>query len=105
MSQEKDPADCKPTGKRYASVDELVADVCSAEFAMEYAKNKSKISIPPLAEMFPFDYQGGGYFRRRGVAKHHPAEILHGQHAVERLYQEFTKLLNANSNPNPAAGV
>jgi len=31
--------------------------------------------LPPLADLFPFEYTGGGYFRRRGVPKGESADI------------------------------
>jgi hypothetical protein len=34
-------------------------------------------------DIFPFVYVGGGYFRRKGVPKDTPAEILHGQEAID----------------------
>ena len=39
-----------------------------------------------LDELFPFEYSGGGYFRRKGVPKGDVADILHGMQAVEYLY-------------------
>ena len=44
-----------------------------------------------LKELFPFDYVGGGYFRRRGVPKGINAEMLHGKEAVEYLYRAMTE--------------
>ena len=35
-----------------------------------------------MKDIFPFDYQGGGYFRRKGVPVGSPAPILHGNEAV-----------------------
>lgn len=45
----------------------------------------------PLRELFPFEYMGGGYFRKRGVPKGVNAEILHGKEAIEYLYKALTK--------------
>jgi hypothetical protein len=33
---------------------------------------------------FPYEYSGGGYFRRTGVSKGVTAPILHGMQAIER---------------------
>ena len=46
-----------------------------------------QVSIPPLADIFPFEYQGGGYFRRKGVPVGISAEMLHGKEAVEYVYE------------------
>jgi hypothetical protein len=32
---------------------------------------------------FPFEYVGGGYFRRKNVRKGESAEMLHGQEAID----------------------
>lgn len=45
----------------------------------------------PLSEVFPFEYQGGGYFRRKGVPKGEVADTLHGQQAIEYIYNEMIK--------------
>jgi hypothetical protein len=57
----------------------------------------------PLDEVFPFEYQGGGYFRRKGVLKGVAAEILHGHQAIEWLYAEMTKdpAMEANAELTP----
>ena len=54
--------------------------------------------IPKLEELFPFEYFSCGYFscgyfRRKGVPKGTPADILHGQQAIEWLYAEIIKAL------------
>lgn len=51
-----------------------------------------------LDDVFPFEYKGGGYFRRKGIPKGVTAEILHGQQAIEYLYSELTK--HGVSEPN-----
>jgi len=33
-----------------------------------------KNQLPTLSKLFPFEYQGGGYFRRKGVKKGEKAE-------------------------------
>jgi hypothetical protein len=47
--------------------------------------------MPPLNVLFPFDYQGGGYFRRKGVPKGISADILHAEQAVQFLYDEIKR--------------
>ena len=54
--------------------------------------------VRPLDDVFPFEYQGGGYFRRKGIPKGVTAEILHGQQAIEYLYNELTK--DSATEPN-----
>jgi len=41
-----------------------------------------------LDELFPFEYQGGGYFRMKGVKKGESAPILHGMEAIEYLFDK-----------------
>jgi len=43
-------------------------------------------------DIFPFEYQGGGYFRRKGVKQGDKAEILHGQEAIEYLLKKLKGL-------------
>lgn len=50
-----------------------------------------------LDELFPFEYSGGGYFRRKGVPVNQTAEILHGHQAVEFLYDAIKKSLEEPS--------
>lgn len=42
-------------------------------------------------DLFPFYYVGGGYFRRKGIAKGIPAETLHGMEAIKYLLDKFPK--------------
>jgi len=56
-------------------------------------KNSNASEMPSLKDLFPFEYKGGGYFRKKGVAKGVTAEILHGDEAVKRLYNEMVKRL------------
>lgn len=49
--------------------------------------------LPPLKTLFPFEYMGGGYYRKRGVPKGISAEMLHGDEVVKRLYAEIQKHL------------
>lgn len=44
-----------------------------------------------LEELFPYEYQGGGYFRERGIAVGKSAKILHGQEAIKYLYEAIEK--------------
>lgn len=46
-------------------------------------------------EVFPFEYQGGGYFRRRGVPRGETAEVLHGEHVARFVYDALTAELAA----------
>lgn len=54
--------------------------------------------ISPLTDLFPFEYQGGGYFRRKGVPKGKSADILHGELAIEFLYEQISKCLDQTEN-------
>jgi hypothetical protein len=40
-----------------------------------------------IEELFPYEYAGGGYFRKKGVPVGQKAEILHGQQAIEFLHE------------------
>lgn len=53
-------------------------------------------TLPPLDEVFPFVYAGGGYFRQKGVKKGQPAPILHGREAVEFLYNQLLIRMDPN---------
>ena len=48
-----------------------------------------KDEFPKLKDIFPFEYQGGGYFRDKDVAIGISAEILHGQQAIEYVYAKL----------------
>lgn len=50
------------------------------------------MDIPKLNEIFPFEYSGGGYFRKKGVKEGVSAEILHGMEAVKYLYEQIKNL-------------
>lgn len=53
-----------------------------------------------LQDVFPYEYTGGGYFRKKGFAKGNPATgekgekapILHGMDAIKFLFEEIKKL-------------
>jgi hypothetical protein len=44
-----------------------------------------------LVDVFPFEYQGGGYFRRKGVPVGQKAEILHGEQAIRYLFNAMSE--------------
>jgi len=44
-----------------------------------------------MKDIFPFDYQGGGYFRRKGVPVGSPPPILHGNEASSKEYRDSWK--------------
>lgn len=45
--------------------------------------------FPKLEDIFPFEYKSGGYFRLKGVPKKKKAPILHGEEAIEFVYQKL----------------
>lgn len=50
--------------------------------------------LPKLETLFPFSYEGGGYYRRRGVPKGTHADIVHGDVAIKMLYHAINEHLN-----------
>jgi len=52
-------------------------------------RGEKEVILKPLEELFPFDYEGGGYFRQKGVAKYVKAEVLHGMEAIKYLYERI----------------
>lgn len=46
-------------------------------------------NFPKLEDIFPFEYKSGGYFRLKGVPKKKKAPILHGEEAIEFVYQKL----------------
>lgn len=52
---------------------------------------------PELGNIFPFEYAGGGYFRRRGAPTGQPAEILHGMQAIQFVYDAMTSTQQSNN--------
>ena len=53
-----------------------------------------------MDEIFPFEYVGGGYFRRKKVQKGVAAEMLHGQEVPQYIEKELIKrkmILNTNN--------
>lgn len=51
------------------------------------------MQLPNLKEIFPFEYKGGGYYRRKNIPKNVKADILHGNEAIEYLYKQIEKKL------------
>lgn len=49
--------------------------------------------FPSLEDIFPFEYKSCGFFRLKGVPKKVKAPILHGEEAIEFLYQKFKESL------------
>lgn len=43
-----------------------------------------------LNELFPYQYVGGGYFRRKKVPKGKSAKVLHGEQAIQYLYDKLS---------------
>lgn len=60
--------------------------------------NNENKTLPSLDVLFPFDYEGGGYFRQKGVAKYVKAEVLHGMEAVEYLYERIKEYESTGNN-------
>lgn len=56
--------------------------------------------LPLLSDIFPFDYKGGGYFRERGVKIGESAQTLHGEKAIEYLYEKMMNILHSNGEKN-----
>ena len=56
-----------------------------------------KNEFPKLEDVFPFEYKSGGFFRLRGVPKKVKAPILHGEEAIEFLYQKFKESILTSS--------
>jgi len=54
-------------------------------------------------EIFPFRYQGGGYFRRIGVPIGKQAEVLHGQEAIKYLLKKFKEIQENEKQENRKA--
>jgi len=46
-------------------------------------------------KIFPFEYVGGGYFRKKGVQKGVSAEMLHGKEVPEYIYGQFVECLKS----------
>jgi len=51
-----------------------------------------------LKEVFPFQYVGGGYFRKSGTPKGEVAEILHGAEATAYLLRQVNKIIEKEQN-------
>lgn len=61
--------------------------------------SQSTEEILSLNEIFPFEYVGGGYYRRKGIPKGQVAEILHGMQAIEYLFNQIKQRNKSNDNP------
>jgi hypothetical protein len=57
------------------------------ELSIEYGKES--FMSRNIDELFPFEYKGGGYFRRKGVPEGQSAEILHGEEAIKFLIKQI----------------
>lgn len=54
-------------------------------------------------EIFPFRYQGCGYFRRIGVPVGKQAETLHGEEAIKYLLKKFKEIQENEKQENRKA--
>jgi hypothetical protein len=63
---------------------EAVAPLVAAPMAID--------EIPSFYELFPYEYQGGGYFRKKGVPVKVSAPTLHGEQAVQYVYDKIKAL-------------
>ena len=45
-----------------------------------------------IKEVFPYQYVGGGYFRKKGVPEGQKTECLHGMEAVEYVLKRIEEL-------------
>jgi hypothetical protein len=52
-----------------------------------------KNEFPKLKDVFSFEYKSCGFFRLKGVPKKVKAPILHGEEAIEFLYQKLKESL------------
>ena len=43
-----------------------------------------------MKDIFPYEYQGGGYFRKKGISKYVAAPILHGDEAIKFVINALT---------------
>jgi hypothetical protein len=44
-----------------------------------------------LEDIFPYEYVGGGYFRKKDVPIGKKADMLHGIEAIKFLFEEMRK--------------
>ena len=42
-------------------------------------------------KIFPYEYMGAGYFRKKGYDKNTKAPILHAPEAVKFIFEQLTK--------------
>ena len=45
-----------------------------------------------LEEVFPYTYEGGGYFREIGVPQGHKAKIIHGMEAIKIIFENMSNM-------------
>ena len=50
-------------------------------------------TLPDIRKLFPYEYVGGGYFRKRNVPIGQKAKVLHGEQAVQYLYNNIKRVL------------
>ena len=67
------------------------------ETAGEVPCEYKPVQLPPLDDLFPYEYKTVGYFRQKGVPKGEVAEMLHGHQAIEFLYKTIKEHLEAKS--------
>ena len=56
--------------------------------------SRNFLMLPELKNLFDYRYEGGGYFRMKGYPKNVVAPILHGEQAIEHLYEQIKKHLD-----------
>jgi hypothetical protein len=56
-----------------------------------------KNEFPKLKDVFSFEYKSCGFFRLKGVPKKVKAPILHGEEAIEFLYQKLKENILTSS--------
>ena len=54
------------------------------------AHSAEKWYVSIMKDIFPYEYQGGGYFRLKGVPAKTPAPILHGEEAIKFIINKLT---------------
>ena len=59
-----------------------------------------RLVMPLFRNVFPFEYSGGGYFRKKGVKKGVRAEILHGEQAINYILNKLKKRIEQNGSLN-----
>lgn len=62
----------------FEAEDDYTVQIVASEVADQF--------VPSLESVFPYSYQGGGYFRMNGMKKGEVAPILHGEQVIEVLF-------------------